>query len=124
MAKRTVLLITAVVLALVFLSLPNVASDRVLGTDIAAAGLPVQQSGQGMQMGMPMQDMMKMHEKMMADMKTEQAKLDDLVKKMNSTTGDARVNVMAELLTEIVRGHRMMGEHMSNMHQHMMKMGK
>ena len=123
MAKRTVLRITAVVLAFAFLSLANLASDRGLATRAAAAGLQAQQGGKGMQ-GMPMQDMMKMHEKMMADMKAEQAKLDDLVKKMNSTTGDARVNVMAELLTEIVRGHRMMGDHMGNMHQHMMKMGK
>jgi len=77
-----------------------------------------------MQMGMPMQDMMKMHEKMMADMKASQTKLDDLVKKMNSAAGEVRVNAMAELLNELVRGHRTMGDHMGAMHQHMMKMGK
>lgn len=76
----------------------------------------------GMQMGM--QDMAKMHEKMMADMKADQAKLDDLVKKMNAATGDTKVGVMADLLTEIVAGHRRMGERMSGMHEHMMKMGK
>jgi uncharacterized Rossmann fold enzyme len=77
-----------------------------------------------MPMGMPMQDMMKMHEKMMADMKVSQATLDELAAKMNSTTGEAKINAMAELLSELVRGHRTMGDHMGSMHQHMMKMGK
>jgi hypothetical protein len=84
--------------------------------DIAAQGS--QQGMQGMQM--PMQDMMKIHEKMMADMKTSQARLDDLAKKMNSATGNVKVDAMAELLNELVRQHRAMGEHIGSMHQQMM----
>lgn len=122
MTKRIPGLIPAI--ALVFVVVPSVSGDGAFGSAAQATATATRQTGQGMQMGMSMQDMMKMHEKMMADMKAEQAKLDELVKKMNSATGDAKVSVMAELLTEIVRDHRTMGERMDTMHQHMMKMGK
>lgn len=122
MTKRIPGLISAI--ALVLVVVPSVSGDGAYGAAAQATATATQQTGQGMQMGMSMQDMMKMHEKMMADMKAEQAKLDELVKKMNSATGDAKLGVMAELLTEIVRDHRTMGERMDTMHQHMMKMGK
>ena len=122
MTKRILGLISAI--ALVLVVVPSVRGDGAYGAAAQATATGTQQTGQGMQMGMSMQDMMKMHEKMMADMKAEQAKLDELVKKMNSATGDAKLGVMAELLTEIVRDHRTMGERMDTMHQHMMKMGK
>lgn len=124
MVKRVAFLALALGLVVVFGSSPVAGVDRSSGATVAAAGSPIGQGGQGMQMGMPMQDMMKMHEKMMADMKASQAKLDDLAQKMNSATGEARVNAMAELLNEFVRGHRTMGDHMGTMHQHMMRMGK
>jgi hypothetical protein len=123
MVRRIALLGSVIGLVVVFGSSPGVGVDPSIGAAVRAAG-PVQQSAQGTQMGMPMQDMMKMHEKMMADMKASQAKLDDLAKKMNSATGEAKVSAMAELLNELVRDHRMMGDHMGTMHQHMMKMGK
>lgn len=56
--------------------------------------------------GMQMPEMMKMHDKMMADMKASQSKMDDLVKKMNGAMGEAKMNAMAELLTELVSEHR------------------
>jgi hypothetical protein len=123
MVRRIALLGSVIGLVVVFGSSPGVGVDPSIGAAVRAAGA-VQQPAQGMQMGMPMQDMMKMHEKMMADMKASQAKLDDLAKKMNSATGEAKVSAMAELLNELVRDHRMMGDHMGTMHQHMMKMGK
>jgi hypothetical protein len=42
-----------------------------------------------------MADMMKMHEQMMAEMKTGDAKLDALVRDMNAAAGDAKVKAMA-----------------------------
>lgn len=122
MVKRVALLASVIGLV-VFGSSPGVSVGQSVGAVVRAAG-PVAQSGQGMQMGMPMQDMMKMHEKMMADMKASQAKLDDLAKKMNSATGDAKVSAMADVLNELLRDRRMMVDHMGSMHQHMMKMGK
>jgi hypothetical protein len=97
------------------------AAFRVAGRDATPANgspspaLAAQQ--RGMQRGMSMPEMMKMHEQMMADMTKSQATLDGLAAKMNSATGDAKVAAMAELLNEIVRQHRMMGEHMAGMHQ-------
>jgi hypothetical protein len=71
-----------------------------------------------------MQDMMKMHEQMMAEMKANDAKLDALVKDMNAATGDAKVNAMATVVNELVRQHRAMHGRMGQMHQHMMGMGR
>jgi hypothetical protein len=76
------------------------------------AGQPPSQSN--------MQDMMKMHEKMMAEMKASEAKLDALIKEMNAATGDAKVNAVAAAVNELVRQHKTMYEHMGQMHQQMM----
>jgi uncharacterized membrane protein len=67
-----------------------------------------------------MQDMMKMHEQMMAQMKAGDAKLDALVKEMNAATGNAKVNAIAAVVTELVMQNRSMHEHMGQMHQQMM----
>jgi uncharacterized protein HemX len=71
-----------------------------------------------------MQDMMKMHEQMMAEMKAGDTKLDALVKEMNAATGDAKVNAVAAVVNELVRQHRAMHGRMGQMHQHMMGMGR
>ena len=67
-----------------------------------------------------MQDMMKMHEQMMAEMKASDAKLDALLKDMNSVSGDARVTAMAAVVNELVRQHKAMHARMGQMHQQMM----
>jgi vancomycin resistance protein YoaR len=67
-----------------------------------------------------MQDMMKMHEQMMAEMSAADAKLDALLKEMNAASGNAKVNAMAAVVTELVRQNRSMHEHMGQMHQQMM----
>jgi hypothetical protein len=71
-----------------------------------------------------MQDMMKMHEQMMAEMKVGDAKLDALVKEMNAATGQAKVNAVAAVVNELVQQHRAMHGHMGQMHEHMMGMGR
>jgi hypothetical protein len=67
-----------------------------------------------------MQDMMKMHEQMMAEMKAANAKLDQLVQKMDAATGDAKVNATADVVKELVSQHKAMHDRMGQMHQQMM----
>jgi hypothetical protein len=67
-----------------------------------------------------MQSMMKMHEQMMAEMKANRAKLDVLVQQMNSASGDAKVNAIAAVVTELVRQQNTMHDRMGQMHEQMM----
>ena len=67
-----------------------------------------------------MQDMAKMHQQMMSDMKAADARLDQLVQQMNSASGDAKVNATAAVVTELVRQQKAMHEEMGKMHEHMM----
>jgi len=53
---------------------------------------------------------------MMAAMMASDAKIDELVKKMNAAKGAAKTDAIAELLTALVQEHRMMrGSMMTNM---------
>jgi hypothetical protein len=85
------------------------------------------QSGSSAQTAPPqqpnMQEMAKMHEQMMADMKAGDAKLDALVKEMNAAEGESKVNAVAAVVNELVRQHRAMHGRMGEMHRHMMGMG-
>ena len=67
-----------------------------------------------------MQDMMKMHEQMMAGMKADDAKLNALLKDMNAAAGDRKVNALAAVVTELARQQMTMHEHMEQMHKQMM----
>jgi len=53
-------------------------------------------------------NMMADHQKMMADMKASQKKLDDLVAAMNQAAGDDTVDKLAAVVTELVAQHREM----------------
>jgi|GEM_PF-1745798 len=64
--------------------------------------------------------MMQMHQKMMADMKAMDDKLNTLVTKMNAATGDAKVNAMAELVTAVVQQRGTMRDAMMRMQGQMM----
>ena len=123
MAKRVPFLAVAVLLVLGLGSLRSTSvtssAEVALGASSAPAG---PQEMRGMQMGMQMPEMMKMQDKMMADMKASQGKMDDLVKKMNGATGDAKISAMAELLTELVREHKAMSEGLGGMDRQMMGM--
>jgi hypothetical protein len=72
-------------------------------TDVAAQVLSAQSSQPREQAPSNMQDMMKLHEQMMAEMKAADSRLDALVKDMNAATGDAKVNAVAAVVTELVR---------------------
>lgn len=61
-----------------------------------------------------------MQNKMMADMKAQDAKVDALVAKMNAATGNAKADAIAELLTAMVQQHKTMRDGMMQMHDDMM----
>jgi hypothetical protein len=88
----------------------------------AAQSQPPQGTAQPQQPGM--QNMMKMHEQMMADMKAWDAKLDALVKDMNAANGEAKVTAIAAVVNELVQQHKTMHGHMGQMHQQMMMGGR
>jgi hypothetical protein len=54
-------------------------------------------------------------QKMMADMKAGQEKLDDLIAKMNAATGEGKIAQMAAVLTELVARQKAMHAHMTMM---------
>lgn len=89
-------------------------------TDVAARAQSSQSSQPRDQSSPTMQDMMKMHEQMMADMKAADSRLDALVKEMNAATGDAKLNAVAATVTELVRQQKSMHERMGHMHEQMM----
>ena len=64
--------------------------------------------------------MMANHEKMMADMKAADQRLDGLVAKMNAASGQAKVDAAAVVVTEIVTQRKSMREGMMTMHEGMM----
>ena len=87
----------------------------------AVGAAPQSASSQGTAQSEPpnMQNMMKMHQQMMAEMTAADAKLDALVKDMNAATGDAKVTALAVVVSELVQQHKAMHEHMGHMHQEM-----
>ena len=63
---------------------------------------------------------MRDHDKMMADMKAADTRLEALARTMKSARGHDQIGAMQELLTELVRNQVDMHHHMSMMHEHMM----
>ena len=66
------------------------------------------------------QAMMAEHEKMMADMKAADQRLDDLVAKMNAASGMDKTAATATVVTEMVTQDRTMRDGMMKMQQDMM----
>ena len=92
-----------------------------LVTDVVAQAPSSQSPQPREQSPSNMQDMMKMHEQMMAEMKAGDAKLDALVKDMNDAKGEAKVNAVAAVVNELVLQHKAMHGRMGQMHQEMMR---
>ena len=90
-----------------------------INTGLTAQTPPATSSGQ--QSTPTMQDMTKMHERMMAQMQAGDARLDALVKDMNSAKGEAKVDAVAAVVSELVTQHKAMHGHMDQMHQMMMR---
>lgn len=64
--------------------------------------------------------MMAEHEKMMAEMKAADQKLDELVSRMNSASGQAKVDATAAAVSEFVAQRKTMRDRMMQMHPGMM----
>jgi hypothetical protein len=62
-----------------------------------------------------MPGMMQKHQRMMADMAAAAVKLETLVNDMNSATGQAKLELMANVVGELVRQQKAMHEHMGMM---------
>ena len=60
------------------------------------------------------------HDKMMADMKAADARLEALAQTMKSASGNDKVRAMQELVTELVQNQVDMHRQMAMMHEHMM----
>ena len=60
------------------------------------------------------------HQKMMADLAAEDAKLQELVSTMNSASGDEKLEAITDLLTRLVTGLKHEHQHMMDMHNEMM----
>jgi vancomycin resistance protein YoaR len=67
-----------------------------------------------------MAEMMKMHEQHMAEMKAADARLDELVREMNSATGEAKISALTQVVTELVRQQKAMHDQMGTMGRQMM----
>ena len=80
-------------------------------------------TAQAQQPAAPEMNNCPMCQQMMAEMKAGDAKLDALVKEMNAAKGEAKVNALAAVVTELVGQHKAMHNHVGEMHQHMMGMG-
>lgn len=65
-------------------------------------------------------EMMAQHDKMMAEMKSADQRLDELVAKMNAVSGQEKIDATAAVVTELVAQRKTMRERMMNMHQSMM----
>jgi hypothetical protein len=64
--------------------------------------------------------MMGEHEKMMAEIKAADQRLNELVAKMNQASGQAKVDAVATTVTELVAQRTTMRNRMMQMHQGMM----
>ena len=64
--------------------------------------------------------MMAEHEKILAEMKAADQRLDELVSTMNSASGQAKVDATAAAVTEIVAQRKTMRDRMMQMRQGMM----
>jgi hypothetical protein len=63
---------------------------------------------------------MKTYEQMMADVAAREARLDSLVKTMDGTTGEAKLQTMAAVIRQMVHDEKEMRAYMHEMHAQMM----
>ena len=123
--RNTVLLAISIGVAAVALpqhSVPGMGSNARLLAAVSSPQTPASAIPPDGSVQPPVAEMRGMHERMMADMKAADAKLDELVKSMNAATGDAKVSAMAQVITELVREQKTTHEHMGMMNQQMMPM--
>ncbi len=106
--------------AVVMSAMPAVAEQMPMGFRPAATEQAKPESGMAADMAAKCQAMMADRDKMMADMKAADQKLDDLVSRMNAASGVEKADATAAVVTEMVTERRTMRDGMMKMQQAMM----
>jgi hypothetical protein len=114
--KRIVAAMMAACAAVVISAVPGLAAQTPQTPQHPATDKATPPSG----MAAKCQAMMAEREKMMADMKAADQRLDDLVAKMNSASGTEKVAATAAVVTEMVTQRRTMRDGMMKMQHGMM----
>jgi flagellar biosynthesis/type III secretory pathway chaperone len=70
-----------------------------------------------------MSDMMQQHQQMMAELKASDQRLEELVRAMNTAKGDAKIEAMAQAITELVHQQQALHERMGMMMMSQMSTG-
>ena len=113
--------VTAVACAAVVISAtPGLAGQMPQGTGHAAMAQAKPQAGMPADMAARCQAMMAGQEKMMAETKAADARLDDLVVKMNAASGMEKASATAAVVSELVLQRRTMRDGMMKMQHGMM----
>jgi len=118
--SRLVTGIVAACAAVVMSAGPGAAGQMAQGTGQAATAKAKPQAGMGADMSARCQAMMADHEKMMTEMKAADARLDDLVAKMNGAPAMEKAAATAAVVNEMVAQRRTMRDGMMKMEHGMM----
>ncbi|MFO7691782.1 MAG: hypothetical protein R6V57_01735 [Vicinamibacterales bacterium] len=113
--NRLVTGIVAGCAAVVMSALPGVAGQMAQGPPAAATAKAKPQAGMAADMTARCQAMMAEHEKMMTEMKAADARLDDLVARMNAASGMGKADAVAAVVNEMVTQRRTMRDGMMKM---------
>ena len=114
---------TIPVLLLSFVGTMTLGAQEPAPSPGAAPKMKMEMPGKPGMMGEKMMEepMMAHHKEMMAKMEAMDARLDDLVKRMNAATGSKKPDAVAAVITELVAQRKQMREQMMAMQPEMMK---
>lgn len=124
---RRILVITLAAVALVFAvaaSAQNRGTGTMHGQQGMMGGMMQQQGGQGSMSGMGMSQgsMGHMsHQQMMERLNKDDSQIEGLVKRMNATTGNAKIEAMAKVITALANRQNAMGQGMMAVQPQMMQ---
>jgi hypothetical protein len=106
--------------AVVMSAMPGLAGQMPQAPPQATTAKAKPASGMAADMAAKCQAMMADHEKMMAEMKAADQRLDDLVAKMNAASGMEKADATAAVVSEMVTQRQAMRDGMLKMQQEMM----
>jgi hypothetical protein len=116
--NKLVIGIVAGCAALMISTVPGFAGQVTQGSQTAAKTKP--KAGMAADMAAKCQAMMADHEKMMAEMKAADQRLDDLAAKMNAASGAEKADDTAAVVNEMITQRQTMRDGMMKMQQGMM----
>jgi len=106
--------------AVLMSAMPSLAGQMPQGPPTGTTAKATPQPGMDAEMAAKCQAMMAGHEKMMAEMKAADQRLDDLAGKMNAASGMAKADATAAVVNEMVTQRRTMRDGMMKMQSGMM----